>query len=108
MSLLSQLIEKREAAQAELDALLDSAETESRDLNETETTEFDAKADEIRSLDERITTLAETEERKAKAAEIAAKVVKPSPAVVTSEPTTYRKGGSESYFRDLFRAGRGD
>ncbi|MGY1498545.1 phage major capsid protein [Streptomyces sp. QTS52] len=117
---LQDLLEQRAALKTELDGILKAPSEEKRNLSDDEDKVFVEKRDaikakdtEIEAVNTRIAELADAEERDAKAAELRAKYQpagpQPSGAKVTSEPETYRKGGQDSYFKDLFRAQqRGD
>jgi HK97 family phage major capsid protein len=111
MTILETLQSKRAALKTEMEAIVSAAEAESRSMTDDEGTAFDAKLSEITKTDARIDEVRTAEDREARAAEArvaageAGKAVVASPAVVTSEPTVYRKGDVEnSYFRDLFNA----
>lgn len=104
MSLRDTFVAQREAKLAEAKAIVETAEVEGRDISDDELAmvkEARAAAD---ALDERITEL------EAIAAAESRSVVKTTASVqVTSEPSTYRKNGEHSYFRDLASAQmRGD
>ncbi|YCK35167.1 phage major capsid protein [Actinomadura sp. ATCC 39365] len=114
---LAKLLEERAALKADLDGVLTAPRAEQRDLNDEETASFaekrdlvKAKDDEIEQMRGRITEAEEAERRDAKHAELAARYgqageQRERPTVtVISEPETYRKGGQNSYFRDLVRA----
>ncbi|MEV0779180.1 phage major capsid protein [Streptomyces sp. NPDC050428] len=118
---LQELLEQRAALKTELDAVIEAPKTEQRNLTDDEQKSFDEKRDAINAKDTeiqakqgRIAELEESEKRDNTAAELRAKYGQaPTPAAsgvtVTSEPETYRRGGAQSYFRDLFRAQqRGD
>jgi HK97 family phage major capsid protein len=117
---LQELLEQRAALKTELDGILKEPTAEKRALSDDEDKAFTEKRDaikakdaEIKAAEERIADLEEAEERDTKAAELRAKYQpagpQPSGIKVISEPETYRKGGGQSYFRDLFRAQqRGD
>lgn len=116
------LQEERDGFQADLDGIVESAESEKRSaLNDEELSKFDelrasiaSKDEEIRKMDERIADAEEREARASKEAEsrkehgqTGAQSEARAAGRVTSEPTTYRKGGSHSYFRDLAMVGLG-
>lgn len=114
---LAALLEERKALVSEVDGIIAAAEAEARDtLTDTETGALDEKRAAIKSKDEEITAkraaVAEAEEIEARSAR-EAKVRAEAPASteararVASEPETYRKGGSHSYFRDLAMVGLG-
>ena len=109
---LAKLLEERAAAKAELDAVLVAPEAEKRDLTKDEAGLFDAKRAEITAKDAEIdqvrARVAELEESAKRQAEVDKLHVEfgrtgehRSPARVGAEPETYRKGGPNSYFRDL-------
>jgi len=108
---LAKLHEQRASKAALIDATLDRASEENRDITEVETANVSALAKEIEKLDERIAQVTDIETRKAAAAELArkvdgAKVEKrdASPARVTREERTYRPDGDFSFVRDAFAA----
>ncbi|MFF2502189.1 phage major capsid protein [Streptomyces sp. NPDC058067] len=118
---LQELLEQRAALKTDLDAVLEAPQTEKRNLTDDEQSTFDDKRDaikakdaEIKAKEERIAELEESETRDNKAAELRSKYGQAPAAVasgitVTSEPETYRRDGTQSYFKDLFRAQqRGD
>lgn len=87
-----------ETRQAELDAAAGEnvLEGEERSENEALEAEYNQLAAEV----------AEVEARRARVAErhTAGKVDRPKGGAQVTEPETYRKGGKNSYFRDLYRA----
>lgn len=99
MSMIAQLVEKRAALQAEIDAIVGKAEAEARDFSDVESADFDAKVAEARALDDRIATLEKAEEARKAAAATTAKYG--ASATTVKDPEVYRDGGSNSYFRDL-------
>lgn len=114
---LTALLEERAALKTDLDGVLTAPRAEQRDLSDEETASFaekraaiNAKDDEIAALEKRVSEAEEAERRDSKHAELSAKYgqageQRERPTVaVTSEPETYRKGGQQSYFRDLVRA----
>lgn len=108
---------ERDGFQAGLDGIVESAESEKRSaLTDEELSKFDelrasisGKDEEIRKMDERIAEAEANEARAANEAEIRKESgttgtvgeVRTSGARVGAEPTTYRKDGPASYFRDL-------
>lgn len=108
--MLNKLREKRAALKAALEALVNTAEGESRSLNDAENAEFDATMAEIRALDERIAELQEAEVREAAANAHRVEIAAPKVAFgesVRSEPNpVYRpdNGHEVSYFRDMVDA----
>jgi HK97 family phage major capsid protein len=114
---LNTLLEERAALAKDRDAVLTAPEAEERGLSEEEQVRFDekratiaAKDAEIEEKRARIAELEDDEKREQRAAELHAQYgqageQRERPTVqVTSEPETYRKGGRQSYFRDLVRA----
>jgi HK97 family phage major capsid protein len=107
---IADALSQRDARQAELDAIVDNASTEARDLNDTEAAEFaeakkalDAIDDDLRSLRSREAELAEVEERKAAAA--AVRPANVGGALVRSEARTYDDhAGKPSFFVDAYRS----
>lgn len=104
--MLEKLRQQRAAKRAELDVLtaLDEPTTEQRD-------QVKALLADIKEMDERIGEVEDLQAREARhaAAQVETGNVgreeRSTPrAVVTSEPETYRKGGANSFFRDVFRA----
>lgn len=105
MSLIKDLAEKRASVQTKIDALVASAESEKREFTDAETTEFDAAIVEAKTLDARIEDLDAAEEARKSADSVAKRFATPvGGATVVSEPSTYRAGGANSYFRDLAMA----
>ena len=117
---LQELLEQRAALKTELDGILETPTAEKRALNDDEDKAFTEKRDaikakdgDIKTVEDRIADLEEAEVRDNKAAELRARYTpagpQPTGIKVTSEPETYRRGATQSYFRDLFRAQqRGD
>ncbi|MFD7746709.1 phage major capsid protein [Streptomyces sp. NPDC059698] len=108
-------LEARAALKTELDSVLTAPTAENRNPNEAEAARFAEKRDavkakdaEIEELSARIKDLEEDEKREQRAAELLAQHGQAGErrerVTVTSEPETYRKGGQQSYFRDLYRA----
>lgn len=101
--LISELRARREARSIELSVLID--EIEGRDSNEP-TADEGAKLESLKSqllkLDEHITDLIATETRAAEASRAAAALLPSGTGIqITHNELTYRKGGRNSYFRDL-------
>ena len=101
------LIEKRDAALAKAEAIVEAAQAEARELTADEDKAIADSLAEVRSLDEQIATHSELEKRSAEAAELRKEkkidqVV--APAVVKSEARTYRQGGEFSFIADAFAA----
>lgn len=107
MSFSKSLIEKRDAALAKAEAIVEVAQTEARELTTDEDKAIADSLAEVRSLDEQIATHSELEKRSAEAAELRKEkkidqVV--APAVVKSEARTYRAGGEHSFVADAYAA----
>ena len=108
---LTRLHEQRSQKADLIDATLNRAAEENRDISDVETANVAALAKEIEKLDERIAQVTDIETRKAAAAELARKVDgskvekrDASPARVTREERTYRPDGDFSFVRDAFAA----
>lgn len=106
MDLIKQLLERRKALKTELENMNTTPEGELRtDLTDDDNKLFKAKADEIKSLDERVEELRDAEAREAAAAKHTVETGTTETRVsVVSEPNpVYRKGdpASPSFFRDL-------
>lgn len=105
MSFSKTLIEKRDAALAKADAIVELAQTEERELTTQEDADIQSALDEIRSLDEQIATHSELEKRSAEAAELRKeKGFDASPARVISEARTYSVQAEASFVADAFAA----
>jgi HK97 family phage major capsid protein len=107
MSMTQNLTEKRDAALAKAEAIVETAKTEARELTSDEDTEITASLDECRSLDEQIKTHSELEKRSAEAAELRKEKKFDSavaPAVVKSEARTYAPQADTSFIRDAYAA----
>ena len=106
MSLRDSLVAQRDAKLAEAKAVVEAAEAEARDITDDELTvvkEAREAADVLEVRVSEIDALADAQSRSVAAAPMTASVQ------VTSEPSTYRKNGETSYFRDLAAAQlRGD
>jgi HK97 family phage major capsid protein len=103
MELIKKLMEQRAKLQADLDAILEKADTEQRTaLTEEELATFNQTDTDLKALDERIAQLKSVEDRRAAAAAVIAEA---GPVVkVRSEPLTYSRARPElSYFLDLAR-----
>lgn len=105
-------LDARSVLVEEIEGLLAVPAAEARDLNSSETEDFDAKRSEIAAMDDEIAELRSAIEEKetmkeaideARAAAPAGEVVDATEARVSvkAEPMTYRQGGEHSYFRDL-------
>ena len=107
---LQNLTEKRSAKSELVDATLNRASDEDRDLTEIEVANVQALALEIEKLDARIEQIAELELRNQKAAELAKRVdvqVEERSVggwKVTSEEPTYHARGSHSFLADAMSA----
>ena len=108
---LTKLQEQRSQKADTIDATLNRAAEENRDITDVETANVAALAKEIEKLDERIAQIADIETRKAAAAELARKVDgskvetrEAAPARVTREARTYSPESSNSFIRDAFAA----
>lgn len=108
---LSKLHEQRNQKADLIDATLNRAADENRDISDVETANVAALAKEIEKLDERIAQVTDIETRKAAAAELARRVDgskvetrEAAPARVTREERTYRPDGEFSFIRDAFAA----
>jgi HK97 family phage major capsid protein len=101
------LIEKRDAALAKAEAIVEAAQAEARELTKEEDAAIAASLDEVRSLDEQIATHTELEKRSAEAAELR-KEKKfdqvASPAVVKTEARTYSLNSDHSFIADAYAA----
>ncbi|EID10189.1 phage major capsid protein [Mycolicibacterium phlei] len=116
---LKRLIELRQAAAQEYDALVEArkaitdkvAAEEREDLTAEEDAEFRAKTAEIRAkqdviddLDQQIAALEEERKRAGRQSEAAREIAKATAKVeVVSEARTYEKGNGFSYVQDLMR-----
>ena len=107
MNFLTQLQEKRNSKNELIDATLNRAAEEDRDLNDVEVANVSALALEIEKLDARIQQVSEIETRKQAAIELAKKVEVSTPETrqvggwkVTSEEPTYHERGSFSFLAD--------
>ena len=111
MTFLSQLQEKRNSKNELIDATLNRAAEEDRDLNEIEVANVSALALEIEKLDGRIEQISEIETRKQAANELAKRVEVSTPNAtqvggwkVTSEEPTYHARGKNSFLADAMNA----
>lgn len=107
MSFSKSLIEKRDAALAKAEAIVEAAQAEARELSPEQDAEIAVALEEVRSLDEQIATHSELEKRSAQAAELR-KEKKfdsvASPAVVKSEARTYSPQSDASFIADAYAA----
>ena len=111
MTFLSQLQEKRNSKNELIDATLNRAAEEDRDLNDIEVANVSALALEIEKLDGRIEQISEIETRKQAANELAKRVEVSTPNAtqvggwkVTSEEPTYHARGKNSFLADAMNA----
>jgi hypothetical protein len=107
MSFSKSLIEKRDAALAKAEAIVESAQAEARELSPEQDAQIAASLDEVRSLDEQIATHSELEKRSAEAAEIRKEKKfdqAVAPAVVKSEARTYSPKAETSFIADAYSA----
>ena len=108
---LASLHEKRNQKADLIDATLNRAAEEDRDITEIEAANVQALAKEIEGLDARISQVTDIETRKAEAAEMARKVEGDKPETrsaggwkVTREERTYHAESENSFVRDAFAA----
>ena len=109
MSYFDNVVERRDAVKAEMDAILEAVAAESRtDLTADETTKVDALVEESRSLDEKIEKLTAQATADAKASEaraaVAAVVTPVGGTTVTREVRTYTPEADVSFVKDAFNA----
>jgi HK97 family phage major capsid protein len=107
MSFSKALIEKRDAALAKAEAIVEAAQTEARELTPEQDAEIAVALDEVRSLDEQIATHSELEKRSAEAAELRKEKKfdqAVAPAVVKSEARTYSPKAETSFIADAYAA----
>ncbi|MFD5033644.1 phage major capsid protein [Streptomyces sp. NPDC058405] len=117
---MTSALEARAALKTEMDSVLTAPTAEERELSKDEASQFaerrdavKAKDKEIEELSAKIKDLEEDEKREQRAAEILAAHQQTGErrerVQVVSEAETYQRGGTDSYFKDLFRAQqRGD
>lgn len=107
MSFSKSLIEKRDAALAKAEAIVEAAQAEARELSPEQDALIAASLDEVRSLDEQIATHSELEKRSAEAAELRKEKkfdAAVAPAVVKSEARTYSPKAETSFIADAYSA----
>ena len=107
MSFSKSLIEKRDAALAKAEAIVEAAQAEARELSPEQDAEIAASLDEVRSLDEQIKNHTELEKRSAEAAELRKEKkfdAAVAPAVVKSEARTYSPKAETSFIADAYSA----
>ncbi|MGP3636196.1 phage major capsid protein [Streptomyces sp. 24-1644] len=112
---MTSALEARAALKTELDSVLTAPTAENRNPSDDEAASFNEKRDAVKAKDTEIEELAakiadleKDEAREQRAAQVLAEHKQTGErrerVTVTSEPETYRKGGQQSYFRDLYRA----
>jgi HK97 family phage major capsid protein len=110
---LASLREKRESKTSLIQATLDRAAEEARDLSEVELANVEALNLEIKKLDERIEQMSDIEIRNQKAADLAAKVdanvetkkeVRAGGFTVTREELTYSERSGNDFLTDALKA----
>ena len=107
MSFSKNLIEKRDAALAKAEAIVEAAQAEARELSPEQDAEIVSALEEVRSLDEQIATHSELEKRSAEAAELRKEKkfdAAVAPAVVKSEARTYSAHAETSFIADAYAA----
>jgi HK97 family phage major capsid protein len=109
MSYFDNVVERRDAVKAEMDAILEAVAAESRtDLTDEETTKVDALVEESRALDSKIEKLTAQATADAKASEaraaVAAVVTPVGGTTVTREARTYSPDAEVSFVKDAFNA----
>jgi HK97 family phage major capsid protein len=107
MSFSKSLIEKRDAALAKAEAVVDAAQAEARELTAEQDAEIASALEEVRSLDEQIKTHSELEKRSAEAAELRKEKKfdeAVAPAIVKSEARTYSLRSEASFISDAYSA----
>lgn len=106
MSLLETMRDRRASTYADAEAIAAAVETEKRSFNTEEDAKFLGLLEEVRKIDERIKELDELAVAEARTAAARADTgdVGEQRTTVTNvkEPELYRKGGPDSYFRDLY------
>lgn len=111
---MQDLLTKRAALKAAVDAAIEAPTRENRNPTDAEAATFHtarealkAHDDEAEQLQARITEAEEAEAREARAAEIRAQYANGeggTGARVTREPMTYERGNGQSYFQDLAKS----
>lgn len=107
MSFSKVLIDKRDAALAKAEAIVEAAQTDARELTVDEDAAIAVSLADVRSLDEQISTHSELEKRSAEAAELRKEKKfdeAVAPAVVKSEPRTYSQRSEASFVADAYAA----
>lgn len=97
--LIERLLAERAETRRAMQAIVDTANEQTRDLTDDENGDFAARRARIEEIDARVAELEEQERRDQAAAEIRARL-RPA-AQVTSEPRVYERGNGASYFKDL-------
>lgn len=106
-------LDERQTASDAVKALLEAPTSESRDLNEEETSKFTELKTTVKTLDgeidemkTRMTELEDMDKRDAERADLAASIqpnTSPQPVIrMGSEPTTYGQGSGNSFFADAY------
>ncbi len=105
-TLITRIAARRQDIAAKRAAIFEAAETrDDHDLTELEEAEVLGFIDELGNIDARLEELKDQELAERRAADIAALFGPAATNVrVGYEPTTYRKGGQHSYFRDLAKS----
>lgn len=113
MKLLDQLVAERAEISTAVEAVLDRAAEETRDITETEDKNLADLTERAKALDARIADLREIQVSHLEAAKLRAEVAateetEEAPAVnridVKSEPLTYEESAPHSFFRDSYAA----
>lgn len=107
MSHAKRLVEKRAALVADAETIVNTAETEERDLTPDEESRIAALLDEARGLDSSIKTHEELEQRSVEAAELRKSngvAENNAPARVTREERTYTERSGASFIADAYAA----
>jgi len=110
MSQIETFEARKAEIELELDTLITAAESETRAFTDEETTKQDTLVEEHRSVVEKIVNAKAADEvRKQMGVNAGSAVTVPGAGVVTTELRTepYRKGGVNSYFKDLADAPKG-
>ncbi|MFI5062069.1 MAG: phage major capsid protein [Actinomycetales bacterium] len=110
MASLIEIMETRQAEiETEIETIVSAAETETRAVSDDEQTNIDALLVEHRSLKGKIDAQKQADELRAQRSANTPKGVAPTgPARTENRTEPYRKGGEDSYFRDLNNATKGD
>lgn len=102
MSLIDTMEARLADISASMEAVITAAETETRNVSDDEQASIDGFLTEHRSVEAKIASLRDVEALRAKRAAVipAATVTPAATTELRTEP--YRKGGNESYFKDLY------